>query len=552
METLEQKFRQASGWFLCALVPLVALAYWPALAAPFSAAKWALLYWGAGVAAALFYLPAIALRLPGARWARAASLWVGLQVICALASPHGYLSFPAIFSWLAVLGIGAAVCWNGDGRERQMVAAVGATAVVAAAVVLAQAAWGIDPFAVFGNRMAADGVMRMPGTFGNPDFAATFLAVAAPALLAGLAAARARLRVASALALAACATAVVATGFRAGVLALGAGLAAGAMAMLEGRKRWMAVAAIAVAGATMLVPASLHKRSVGEAWAGRVFVWRASLPSTAREWLVGAGPGSFAYTYPSRIAAQVQRDPASVRFAGNEQHAENDFVETLNEMGLMGLGTLLAFLGLWFRDTWRRARAENAAPWPAVSLGGMAALLAAGVFDFPLHRPETLLLLAIWAALPFPGTTAPRSRRSWIVQGAVAALFLCAAGTAGMMRVASSYHVRAGQALESDGAYRTAADSYREALGWDATNADANFNLARALAGSRDLPAALAQTHTALRYVDEPELWIVRYRIQRQMGVDATPELRKAAERFPYSKALQQEVAAASAGGATN
>jgi tetratricopeptide (TPR) repeat protein len=178
-------------------------------------------------------------------------------------------------------------------------------------------------------------------------------------------------------------------------------------------------------------------------------------------------------------------------------------------------------------------------------MGGMAALATAAMFDFPLHRPETLLLMAILVALPFPGVTAPRPRRSWIVQGAVAALFLLTAGVAGMMQAQTSYLVRAGQELEADGAYRSAADDYRQALGWNWMDPDANFNLARALAGSRDFPEALAQTRTALRYLDEPELWIVRYRIQRQMGVDAAPELRKAAERFPYSKALAQEVEAA-------
>lgn len=545
MDTLREKFRQASGWLVCALVPLVALAYWPALAAPFSAAKWALLYWGAGVAAALFYLPAIALRLPGTSWARAAALWVGLQVLCAMTSPHNYFAIQPIFTWLAVLGIGAAVSWSSERRERQLITAVGVTAAAAAAVVLAQAAWGTDPFVAFGYRMAAVGVMRMSGTFGNPDFAASFLAVAAPALMVGLTARRAWLRVAGALGVAACAAAVVVSGFRGGVLALGVGLAVTAMAMLRGRKRCMAAMGIVVVSAAMLIPASRHKRSLDEAWAGRVFVWRASLPSTPREWLVGAGPGTFAYTYPSRAGAEVTNNPAGLPFAGNEQHAENDFIETLNEMGLLGLGLLLSFFGLWLRDTWRRARAEGAAPWAAVSLGGLTALLAAGIFDFPLHRPETLLLLAIWVALPFPGVTAPRARRSWIVQGAVAALFLLTAGVAGSMQVKTSYLVRAGQELESDGAYRTATDNYREALDWNATDADANFNLVRSLAGSRDFSAALAQSRTALKYLDDPELWIVRYRIQRQMGVDAAPELRQAAKRFPHSKALAQEVEAA-------
>lgn len=558
--TFQEKLKTAGGWTVCALVPLLALAFWPSLAAPFSAPKTALLFWGAGAGAAALFLSGISLRLsPPQGWVVAAGLYLGAQVVCGIASPHEYLCAAAVPPLLAAAILAALVSWGGAGRARCLAAAVGASAVIAALVVIAQAGWGLDPFAPFGYRLAAGGVMRLSGTFGNPDFAATFLATAAPALLAGLLAApRSGMRVASALGLAACAVAVALSGFRAGVLALAAGLLLAVLVLLPGRKRWLAGSAIVLALSAMLVPASLHKRSVGEALAGRVFIWRASLPGSAREWTIGAGPNTFAYTYPSRAGNEVQRHPTLVRFAGNEQHAENDFVEALNETGLPGVAALITFFVLWFRGAWRVARhakTQHAASlqprtveraWTAAAIGGVGAVGAAACFDFPLHRPETLALLAIWAALPFPAVVeAERRKMSWLARGAVAAVLMLAAGWAGAGRLASSYYLRLGRAAEADSAYGTAADEYRKSLRWDPADGDAHFKLARALAATKEFAAALKETDAALRYVNEPALWILRYRIQRAMGVDALPELRAAAERFPYSQPLAREVEAA-------
>jgi len=553
----QEKLRAAAGWLVVALVPLAALAYWPALAAPFSAVKMALLFWVAGLGAAALFLSGVSLRLPAPQeWVTAAWIYLLLQVVCGIASPHEYFGAAALAPLLAAVVIAALVSWAG--RERALLAAIGASATVAALVVLAQAGWGADVFAPFGYRMVGSGVMRLSGTFGNPDFAATFLAASAPALLAGaVAAARSWLRVGSALGLAACGAAVALTGFRGGVLALAAGLVLVVVVLAEGRKRWIAGLAVALALGALFLPASLHKRSLGEALEGRAFIWRAALPESAREWALGAGPNTFAYTYPARAGSEVQRHPSLVRFAGNEQHAENDFVEALNETGLPGLAALIAFFVLWFGAAWRVARSgetQHAASLPmtrAAALGGMGALATAACFDFPLHRPETLALLAIWAALPFPVELAADARaRSWGVRATVAAVLVVAAGWAGLGRIGASYHLRAGRNLEADGAYRTAADEYERALRWDLASGEAHFNLARALAGSGQFTAALEETNTTRRYMDEPALWILRYRIQHAMGKDALPELRAAAAKFPYSQALAREVEAADSGAA--
>ncbi len=100
-----------------------------------------------------------------------------------------------------------------------------------------------------------------------------------------------------------------------------------------------------------------------------------------------------------------------------------------------------------------------------------------------------------------------------------------------------------GQRAEGDHAYRTAEDFYREALRWRPADPDAHFDLARCRAATGDFQSALQEADAAQRYVDEPELWVLRIRIRRAMGDEqrARKELQQAQERFPYAPVLRAE-----------
>lgn len=544
MHKFTENLRAAGAWLLCAFVLLVALAFWPTLAAPFSAVKTAVLYVGAALALAAVLMTRSSLTLAGApAWAKAGVAYVLAQAACGLMSRQDYLSGPALPPLVSALVIGVAVGWLAGGREQPVVATVAVAGIAVAMVALAQTLWRVDLFMPFELRMTGTGVMRITSTLGNPDFAATFLAGTAPALLIrAICSRKSAVRIVAATGLALSAAAVAMTGFRAGVLAFAVGLSIAATFLFGGRKRWVAGAAIAAAFVAMVVPASWHKRGMEEAWVGRTFIWRSSLPESARQWTIGAGPGTFAYNYPSRMSKLAASEPALQRFADRyERHAENDYVEALNESGLIGVALLVAFLALWFRAAWRKRGPE--ATVTAASAGGMASIATAALFDFPLHRPETLALLAVWVALPFAADLKEKLPSGVAVRVILAVVLVGAAAWAGVGLVRGSHELWMGQRAEGDHAYRTAADFYRQALRWRPEDPDAHFNLARCLAATGGYQAALQETDTAMRYVSEPELWVLRVRIRRAMGdyAGAEKELQEGRERFPYAPALDAE-----------
>jgi tetratricopeptide (TPR) repeat protein len=111
--------------------------------------------------------------------------------------------------------------------------------------------------------------------------------------------------------------------------------------------------------------------------------------------------------------------------------------------------------------------------------------------------------------------------------------------------VGSSYSLRQGQIREREGRLEAAREAYRAALRWDRASPDANFNFVRALAKGGDLPGALAQSRVASVFVNEPELIILRSRIQQNAGYrdQAINELRAGIRVFPYSQELREELA---------
>jgi Tfp pilus assembly protein PilF len=64
------------------------------------------------------------------------------------------------------------------------------------------------------------------------------------------------------------------------------------------------------------------------------------------------------------------------------------------------------------------------------------------------------------------------------------------------------------------------------------------------MAKTGDLSDALAQSHVASRFVNEPELIILRSRIQQNIGNSdlAMRELQSGMRMFPYSQELREEL----------
>jgi O-antigen ligase len=405
----------------------------PPLAAPFSASKTALFIFAAYMLAGLVVLsnPDLCMR-DGEGWLWCAILaCVSVVAVSAAVSRLRYLSGPSI----AFIAGGLLLFWAARfalaGNTRALLYTASAAALIVALTTVAQF-FEINVLSSFGLASSDVHRMRMYSTLGNPDFVAAFLAAALPASLVLSLATRYQRAygIASALVIA---LAIVLTGSRAGVLALVAATVVFMIVAVEGRAaRWCVCGAVlllcAVAGTQLL-----NARTAAESARGRVFIWQVTLSDTALS-AAGSGPGSFEYLYPARLG-KFFSEPGhdeSLRFAGHERHAQNDFVEAWSDAGWLGLALLLLSVGIWFWPARRRLR-DAEAPMRstvAAAIAGVAALCVASMFDFPLHRAETWALLWLWTAVPFVPHGAPPARpRSRVPLRACGAALLTVTGS---------------------------------------------------------------------------------------------------------------------------
>ncbi len=373
------------------LLPLV---FWPGVTQAFSTPK----LWLLAAVAAVIVGVAFKAAPHGREW-----LFFVWPLAVAISTIAGsFVSFRALAA--AVLPV--AICWAAM-RLRLHPKRIARTILYASAaesMIVVLQYCGADPMAVLGWRPEgfASPRMRAYGTLGNPNYVAAWLCATLP-LFAGVFAheekstGRAAFGWSSAFALQL--AAIAATGSR--VFLLAAPAAAAILLWRTGKTAKWWVAAVPVAA--MLVWLS-PARPLGATVEGRVYLTRVSLSRWADIPLTGYGPGAFA---PRFAEWQVQwlrnrgpEEPARV-FAGEADHAHNDYAEFLVEYGLIGLGAFVA-ASAWLLLQATRRRAD-ASPWSAAALAGVAALLAAALVDFPFHRPAEWALYWILLAASAPG-----------------------------------------------------------------------------------------------------------------------------------------------------
>jgi tetratricopeptide (TPR) repeat protein len=167
-----------------------------------------------------------------------------------------------------------------------------------------------------------------------------------------------------------------------------------------------------------------------------------------------------------------------------------------------------------------------------------------------MHRAETWVLLWISIAIPLISITrSPSIERRWAaMRYAGAALLLAAGSYLSFAPLFASYQVAQGEFEENNNRLESSLATYRSALHWNPSSPDANFDLTRALAKIGDDSGALAQSRAATRFVDEPELYILRSRILLNVDrkTDARRELEEAMRLFPYSMEIRSEIASLS------
>lgn len=308
-----------------------------------------------------------------------------LAAVALSAAIASYASFQALL--LTVLPL--PLCWaltQGRLPAGRVMRALAWGSAAESAIVLLQH-WRLDPLTWLGwqAEVFRSSRMRAYGTLGNPDFVAAWLC-ATVWLSVGLLATNTKktVRYASAAAFALQLGAILATGSRVFLLALPAGAAVLAARRTGGRK-WLWAGLPVAAALVWFSPA----RPLGTTIQGRLYLAQVTSSHWRQIPLVGYGPGGFQLQFAEwQVEWLRQHGPgrADRRFAGDLDHAHNDYLELWVDYGPVGLCAFLGLCGWLIGKAWR-LRPKIAPAFGGAAWACAASLLAIACVDFPFHRP---------------------------------------------------------------------------------------------------------------------------------------------------------------------
>jgi hypothetical protein len=270
---------------------------------------------------------------------------------------------------------------------------------------------------------------------------------------------------------------------------------------------------------------------------GRYTFWKTAIDALSGHWLNGFGLGSFQLVYLAHAPVW-----------NYTTNAHSLFVETLTEVGLVGLVLLVVFLLIGLGTALRCLRGVS--PESRIRAAGVfAACLAFSIcatFDWIWQVPVIpIVLLLLLAAVLAPERSSPTaagrlsrlSFRALAVLAAVASLALIG------VPLASTKAVRTSQADASSGELSAALTSARSAVRAESTSSSAQLQVALVLELDGRYGAAVPYARQAT-LVDPHDWqpWLIRSRIEAEAGHAAlsVAAYRTARSLNPRSPVFQQ------------
>jgi len=213
-------------------------------------------------------------------------------------------------------------------------------------------------------------------------------------------------RIADGIVAAAGAFAIALTLTRSAYLGLAIGLL---VVLLAARPRLALAAPFGVALFVVLMPLAVRDRLMSATnpkdvtMNDRVAMWKAGAKMIRERPFFGVGPARVKALYPAyRVSGWVEPRPG---------HLHNNVVMIAAETGIPSLFAYLWFVGAFFVAALRQVRASTRGePLRGLTLGAigaMAALFAAGMFEYNFGDVEVLMATLVVATLPFAGRTRP-------------------------------------------------------------------------------------------------------------------------------------------------
>ena len=312
-------------------------------------------------------------------------------------TPHAsvaalFAAIPAIAAFLAVRILAVS--------PRAIAVAVVTAMVLAVILGTVQVAGGPGSWAYL-YRFTNEGAV---GFFANRNHMATLLLVSIPLITALLASAKsdegssAAGRYATGIALLFLVIVGIALNGSMAALALAAPVALASASLVSAGARWRSLvpavtAAALLAGVGVLVFSPIASMAVqvgaSESVTGRTEIWATTVEAIKNSFPVGTGLGSFEQVY------RFNEDSALV--SGHYvNHAHNDYLQLILELGLPGMLLILLFLAWWLFAAVRIWASPSSSAFERAATIATAAVLAHSVVDFPLR---TAALSAVFAAL---------------------------------------------------------------------------------------------------------------------------------------------------------
>jgi hypothetical protein len=257
-------------------------------------------------------------------------------------------------------------------------------------------------------------------------------------------------------------------------------------------------------------PGEGSQRLSSAAGESRYEFWVSTLDQNATAPLVGTGSGSFQFWWAREGAtAETVRDAHSL------------YMQTVGELGIVGILMLLAFLGLVVVAGLRAALLSDAEERSrlAAALAGFTVFLLTAAVDWMWQVPVVpvaALMLACGLLAAGGDGVKPRLPVAWRVVVVVVSLLAIAAIA---IPLASLSLTRESQAAVRGGDYATALDDARSAQNVEPAAATPRLQQALVLELMGDLPAAEAAAREAVdRESTNWRLWLVLSRIAAENG----------------------------------
>lgn len=388
------------------LVTVTALIALPNQAGGFRLTKWSAFGLALGALSAALLARSSARRLPKG-WYALGAFVASAVVLPAFSSSLTLTHWPSALGMLSGLALffvtAIALDDDADARRASLLVLLGGGALCSL-VVLLQAA-GL-PWLTSDVYTGLE--FRAPGTFGNPNWAAAYLAPLVPLSL-GLAASAERRRWYYAAA-ALFTVATVATLSKGGALTLVAGLF---VYFVLGRgvprgRRLALIAAASLGAVAVLAYAWQNDLATQASWLrGRLFLWRAALFIVGEHPLTGVGLAGYPSAYGRAAAVLIDGNPAAFMPLASVDFAHNDLLQFAAEGGLLTTAAFAVVIVVALLCAHRRGDPLSRAVGAAV-----AALVVNGFADSPLRVPSTFVLFFFLLGWLSPIASSARGSRA--------------------------------------------------------------------------------------------------------------------------------------------